>query len=169
MEVRHWGLALGLLLGAAGAASGQAAGMAAARGSVRLTIQPVMQVDVASSRTAAPRADGAYYTAAHATRVRVSANFAWKLIAVRRVDTELLASSQPAATNAVPPLWVKVNTLDDRVTPVARDFADTSGGQVVVAEGEAGGDMEVAVDYRWLRDAGTGDSTADVSFVLMAR
>lgn len=170
MKVGRWVLTAGLLLGAASVASAQSRGVAAARGSVHLTIQRVMQVDVNRSGPLVVRADGEYDTAVAATRVRVSANFAWRLVAVRRPDSQLPASSGGMAAAAFQPVWVRADVSDDRVTPVARDYVQAAGGEVVVAEGEAGGDMEVVVDYRWPRDARAGgDSTRDVSFVLVPR
>lgn len=167
MKVRPLVLTAGLLLGAASVAGAQSQGAATARGSVQLTIEPVMQVDVVRS-TAVPAADGDYYTVPGATRVRVSANFAWKLVVVRRLNAELLASAEPMAAKTVQPVWVRADASDRRVMAVARKFAETGGGEVVVAQGEAGGSMEVVLDYRWLRDAGADPST-NLSFVLIPR
>ncbi len=167
MKVRPLVLTAGLLLGAASLASAQSQGAATARGSVQLTIEPVMQVDVSHS-TAAPKLEGEYYRASGATRVRVSANFAWKLVAVRHLNAQLLASAEPMAAKVVQPVWVRADASDRRVMAEAREFAETSGGDVVVAQGEAGGSMEVVLDYRWLREAGA-DPAANLSFVLMPR
>lgn len=170
LRVGRWVLTAGLLLGAASMASAQSPGVVVARGSVHLTIQPVMQVDVNRSGPLVVRADGEYDTVVAATRVRVSANFAWRLVAVRRPASQLPASSGGMAVAGVQPVWVRADAPDDRVTPVARDYVQTAGGEVVVAEGEAGDDMEVVVDYRWPREARAGgDTTRDVSFVLVPR
>lgn len=169
MALKNCLLTVGLILGSVSVACGQAPG-ATAHGSVQLTVRPVMQVVVARSGNGVPRASGDYYTAAAATRVRVSANFSWKLVAVRRTAVQLLASSEGMASKAVQPVWVRAAAPNDRVRPLAEQFVDTSGGRVVVAEGEAGGDMEVVVDYRWLRGRGAGDDfVEDVSFVLIPR
>jgi hypothetical protein len=169
LALRKCLLTVGLVLGSVSIACGQAPG-ATAHGSVQLTVPPVMELVVARSGKVAPRASGDYATAAAATRVRVSANFSWKLVAVRRTAVQVPASSEAMASNAVQPVWVRAAAPDDRVRPLAEQFVDTSGGRVVVAEGEAGGDMEVVVDYRWLRGRGAGgDFVEDVSFVLIPR
>lgn len=147
------------------APAGSLAGQATVRGTVRLTVEPVMQVSVETG-LGGVRAEGPYELAEGVARIRVSANHRWTLVAVE--EAVGASSSGPAAEgSASSPVWVRVTSASGRVRPMAESFGNAGQG-LAVAEGEPGGDLEVVVDYRWLRGAGDG-STPHVRYVVVPR